>query len=168
MASPAVDWPRLKGQRLQTISGARFMVVRVTDQFVTIRPESGTRNYALRIADELGPLVAAFATSGHLPKPAELARLSVRPILASYAWGVLRAVLVAGASSFTPQPVADADFAGLWQIIDLPDLGPGYFEPEAGTPRLQIVTPNRERLRGNFRLAVCRRNRDRGVAEQWC
>ena len=63
MISSAIDWPRPKGQTLQTISGAPFMVVRVTDQYVTVRPKNGTRNYALSIANELKPIVAAFATT---------------------------------------------------------------------------------------------------------
>lgn len=152
MNSIQINWPQIKGQTLQTISGAPFVVVRVTDKHVTVRPESGTRNYALAIASELEPTVAAFAATGQLPKPAELAHLGVRPILTSYAWGVLHAVLVQGIARSAPPAVADQDFAGVWRIIDMPDLGPGYFEPEAGEPWLRIGKPNRQLLRGDYRI----------------
>jgi hypothetical protein len=152
--SRVIDWPRLKGQTLQTISGTLFTVVRVTDKYVTVRPESGTHNYALLIVQELEPNVANFAATGQLPKPAELARLGVRSIMTSYAWGVLHAVLVQDMAQVVCLPIVDTDFAGVWRIIDLPALGPGYFEPEAGTPWLRIGEPNRGRLRGDYRIGL--------------
>jgi len=49
MPTVRVNWQQLKGHQLETITGAYFTVVRVTATNVTIRPQRGSRNYALSI-----------------------------------------------------------------------------------------------------------------------
>ena len=94
MPSVRTDWSALDGLTLQTATGATFNVVRVTAAYVTVRPQNGRHDYALSIARELEPAVAVFSEAKTLPIPADLRALGVRPILTSYAWGVLKAVVV--------------------------------------------------------------------------
>ena len=112
MPAVRVDWQQLKGRQLETTTGAYFAVVRVTDTYVTIRPQRGSRNYALSIPGELERGVAVYAGTPIFPKPAELGRIGIRPILASYAWGVLKAVLVDGIGLHAVPKIRLKDFAG--------------------------------------------------------
>jgi hypothetical protein len=86
-----VIWTDLLDRQLQTATGAKFTVVRVTATHVAVRPQRGRRDYALSISRELEPAVAVYAAR-NLPAPADLRHLGVRPVLTSYAWGILKAV----------------------------------------------------------------------------
>src|SRR5207245_2792248 len=108
---------------LETTTGAHFAVVRVTDTHVTVRPQRGARNYALSIPGELERGVAVYAGTPVFPTPAELGRIGIRPILASYAWGVLKAVLVDGIGLRAVPRIVLKDFAGAWAITEAPSLG---------------------------------------------
>jgi hypothetical protein len=94
-----VDWEQLRGRAFQTITGARFTVVRVTSKNVTIRPERGTRNYAISIQEELERVLDGYAVGGFFPSPTELLRSGVRAVPSSYAWAILHALLNEGAGA---------------------------------------------------------------------
>jgi len=140
MATVSVIWSELMGRQLQTATGALFKVVRVSATHVAVRPQRGTRDYALSISRELEPAVAVYA-AGNLPPPAQLAHLGIRPVLLSYAWGVLKAVVqdkigvravVRGARL--------KDFAGAWVITGMEEMGDDYWdgEPEESVIRLAV------------------------------
>ncbi len=154
MPTVRVNWPQLQGCQLETVTGARFRVVRVTKKHVTIRPERGTRTYALSIPDELERGVAVYARLPALPPPAELSHIGVRPILLSYAWGVLKAVLIDGLGARTVSESRPQDFAGVWQITDLLDLDESYVEEEDESPSLQLWAPTRGNIWGNYQMGL--------------
>lgn len=124
-----VTWSELAGRQLQTATGAPFKVVRVTATHVSIRPLSGRRDYALSISRELEPAVAVYAT-GNLPKPVDLRRIGVRPVLTSYAWGILKAVLLDRIGVRTVKRATIKDFVGIWDITDVPDMDTGDWQSE--------------------------------------
>ncbi len=139
MATIKVTWNELVGRQLQTATGAPFKVVRVSATHVAVRPQRGTRDYALSISRELEPAVAVYA-AGNLPAPADLRRLGVRPVLTSYAWGILKAVLQDRIGVRTVRRAKLKDFAGTWVITGMADMGDDYWdgEPEEPVIRLQI------------------------------
>ncbi len=53
MPTVRVNWQQLKDRQLKTATGAYFNVVRVSATHVIVRPQRGTRNYALSIPGEL-------------------------------------------------------------------------------------------------------------------
>jgi hypothetical protein len=135
-----VNWTDLVDRQLQTATGASFKVVRVSATHVAIRPKGGRRDYALSIPRELEPAVGVYAT-GNLPAPAELRRLGVRPVLTSYAWGILKAVVQ---DRIGVRAVARAklkDFVGVWVITDMGDTGEEYWADEPGEPHLRLEVP---------------------------
>src|SRR5262249_16269041 len=76
MGNIKVIWSELADHQLHTATGAPFKVIRVSARHVAVRPERGTRDYALSISQELEPAVAVYA-AGNLPTPAELAHLGI-------------------------------------------------------------------------------------------
>lgn len=114
MPTVRVNWRQLEGRQLETTTGAVFTVVRVTAEYVTIRPQRGSRNYALSIPGELERGVAVYAGTLGFPTPADLRYIGIRPILTSYAWGILKAVLVDGIELQVIRKAALKDFASLW------------------------------------------------------
>ena len=154
MPTGRVNWQELKGRQLETITGARFTVVRVSNKRVTIRPERGTRTYALSVPDELERGVAIYAGVPVLPPPAELSHIGVRPILLSYVWGVLKAVLVDGLGARTVGESRREDFEGSWQITGLPDMDESYVEEGEGAPGVQIWVPTRGNIWGSYQIGL--------------
>jgi hypothetical protein len=154
MPTVRVNWQELKGRQLETIWGARFTVVRVTNKHVTIRPERGRRTYTLSIPDELERGVAVYAGVPVLPPPAELSHIGVRPILLSYVWGVLKAVLVDGLGARTIGEIRREDFEGFWQITGLPDMDESYVEEGDGAPEVQIWAPTRGSMWGSYQIGL--------------
>ncbi len=67
-----MDWQQLQGRTFPTTTGARFTVVRVTGKSVTIRPERGTRAYAISTQSELERVLDDYAAGRFFPTPAEL------------------------------------------------------------------------------------------------
>jgi len=154
MLTVRVNWQQLKGRQLETTTGAYFTVVRVTATHVTIRPQRGSRNYALSIPDELEPGVAVYTGAPVFPTPAALRLIGVRPILTSYAWGVLKAVLVDGIGLQTIRKVALKDFAGLWHITEMPDTDEAYMKAGLGPPSMQIHAPVSKHLWGQYQIGL--------------
>ena len=136
--SVRIDWAVLDGLTLQTTTGAKFKVVRVTATYVTVRPEKGHRDYALSIARELEPAVAVFSEAKRLPIPSDLRLLGVRPILTSYAWGILKAVVVDRIGLRTVRRVTLRDFAGVWKITGMSEMGSEYWEDGESEPAMTI------------------------------
>jgi hypothetical protein len=148
-----VNWQQLKDQQLETVTGALFTVVRVTDRYVTIQPERGRRTYALSIAAELEPGVAVYASRPRLlPPPAQLVHLGVRPILLSYAWGILKAVVVDGMGARTVSEDSPQNFEGFWTITNLPDQEKHYITDSEETPELQIWVQTHEGILGHYQI----------------
>src|SRR6266508_4602917 len=94
MASQQLDWARLVGRTFLTSQGARFTVVKVTANSVTIRPERASRTYSISIPKDLERVLAEFADGSFFPTPRNLIKIGVRSERSSYVWGILRAVLV--------------------------------------------------------------------------
>ena len=141
-----VIWTDLVDRLLQTATGAQFKVVRVTDTHVSIRPLNGRRDYALSISRELEPAVAVYS-AGNLPAPADLRRLGVRPVLTSYAWGILKAVVQDRIGVRTVRRAKLKDFTGTWFITDMDDMGEDYWAGEPDAPLIRLEVP-----RGGMRL----------------
>jgi hypothetical protein len=154
MPTVRVNWQQLKGRQLETTTGAYFAVVRVTATHVTIRPQRGSRNYALSIPSELERGVAVYAGAPVFPTPAAMRLIGVRPILTSYAWGVLKAVLVDGIGLQVIQKVALKDFAGLWHITEIPDMDEAYLKEGLGPPSMQIHAPVSKHLWGQYQIGL--------------
>jgi hypothetical protein len=154
MPTVRVNWQQLKGCQLETTTGAYFTVVRVTATHVTIRPQRGSRNYALSIPGELERGVAVYAGAPVFPTPAAMRLIGVRPILTSYAWGVLKAVLVDGIGLQTIRKVALKDFAGLWHFTEMPDLDEAYLKAGLGPPSMQLHAPASKRLWGQYQIGL--------------
>ena len=152
MPTVCVNWQQLKGRQLETTTGAYFTVVRVTATHVTIRPRRGSRNYALSISGELERSVAVYAGAPVFLTPAELRLIGVRPILTSYAWGILKAVLVDGIDLQAIQKVALKDFAGLWHLTEMPDMDEDYLKAGLGPPSLQLHAPASKHLWGQYQI----------------
>lgn len=134
-----VVWTDLVNCHLQTTTGAPFKVVRVSATHVAVRPQGGQRDYALSISRELEPAVAVFA-AGNLPPPADLRHLGVRPVLTSYAWGILKAVVQDRIGVRTVRRAKLKDFAGTWVITGMEEMADDYWEDEPEEPviRLQV------------------------------
>jgi len=134
-----VLWTELLGRQLHTATGAVFKVVRVSATHVAVRPQRGTPDYALSISQELEPAVAVYAT-GNLPPPAELAHLGIRPVLLSYAWGILKAVVQDKIGVRAVRRSKPRDFAGDWFITSMEEMGDDYWadEGEDAFIRLQV------------------------------
>lgn len=154
MPTVRVNWQQLKGRQLETTTGAYFTVVRVTATHVTIRPQRGSRNYALSIPGELERGVAVYAGAPVFPAPVELRLIGVRPVLTSYAWGVLKAVLVDGIGLQTIRKIGLKDFAGLWHFTEMPDLGEAYLKAGLGPPSMQLHAPASKRLWGQYQIGL--------------
>lgn len=135
-----VIWTDLVDRLLQTATGAQFKVVRVTNTHVSIRPLNGRRDYALSISRELEPAVAVYS-AGNLPAPADLRRLGVRPVLTSYAWGILKAVVQDRIGVRTVRRAKLNDFTGIWFITGMEDLGDDYWEDEPEAPFIRLEVP---------------------------
>jgi hypothetical protein len=134
-----VLWIELLGRQLRTATGAPFKVVRVSTTHVAVRPQRGTRDYALSISKELEPAVAVYV-AGNLPAPAELAHLGIRPVLLSYAWGILKAVVQDKIGVRAVRRAKPRDFAGTWFITSMEEMGDDYWaaEDEEAVIRLQV------------------------------
>ena len=149
-----VNWTDLIDRQLQTATGAPFTVVRVSATHVAIRPKGGRRDYALSIPRELEPAVGVYA-AGNLPAPGELRRLGVRPVLTSYAWGILKAVVQ---DRIGVRAVARAklkDFVGTWVITDMADMGDEYWADQQGEPYMRLEVPRGEAgLWGEFEIGL--------------
>lgn len=154
MATVRVIWTDLVGRQLQTTTGAPFKVVRVSATHVAVRPQRGTRDYALSISQELEPAVAIYA-AGNLPPPAELAHLGIRPVLLSYAWGILKAVVQDRIGVRAVRRANLKDFAGTWVITGMDEMGDDYWdgEPEKSIIRLQ-VSRGEQGLWGEFVIGL--------------
>jgi hypothetical protein len=139
MATGGVIWAELAGRELQTVTGARFKVVRVSATRIAVRPQRGTHDYAVSIRRELEPAVAAFA-AGNLPTPGDLRHLGVRPILTSYAWGILKAVVQDRVGVRNVKHAKLKVFADAWVITGMAEMGDEYWddEPEEPVIRLQV------------------------------
>ena len=126
MADKSVDWTQLVGRSLQTTTGARFTVVRVTARAVTVRPEKGSRDYPLSIPNELERAVAAYKKGHFFPSPADLQGAGFSAILSSYAWAVLRAMLIAEPQENSGRiAFQEKDLVGYWRITTL-EIGDFY------------------------------------------
>jgi hypothetical protein len=154
MPTVRVNWQQLKGRQLETTTGTGFTVVRVTATHVTIQPQRGSRNYALSIPGELERGVAVYAGAAVFPTPAALRLIGVRPILTSYAWGVLKAVLVDGIGLQTIRRVALKDIAGLWLITEMPDMDEAYLKEGLGPPSMQLHAPASKHLWGQYQIGL--------------
>ncbi len=154
MPTVRVNWQQLKGRQLETTTGACFTVVRVTAAHLTIRPHRGSRHYALSIPGELERGVAVYAGTTVFPTPAELRLIGIRPILTSYAWGVLKAVLVDGIGLQALRRVTLKDFAGLWHFTELPDLDEAYLKAGLGPPSMQLHAPASKHLWGEYQIGL--------------
>jgi hypothetical protein len=140
MATITVNWAELTGRQLETTTGAPFKVVRVSATHVAVRPRGGQRDYALSISRELEPAVAVFA-AGNLPAPADLRRLGVRPVLTSYAWGILKAVVQDRIGVRAVRRAKLKDFTGTWFITDMDDMGEDYWADEPEAPFVRLAVP---------------------------
>ncbi len=143
MATVHVTWTELLGCQLQTATGAPFTVVRVSATHVAIRPKGGRRDYALSIPREIEPAVGVYA-AGNLPAPGDLRRLGVRPVLTSYAWGILKAVVQDRIGVRAVVRAKLKDFVGTWVITDIADMGHAYWADEPGEPTLRLEVPRGE------------------------
>ena len=148
-----VDWQQLRGRTFQTITGARFTVVRVTSKNVTIRPERGTRNYAISIQDELERVLDGYAVGGFFPSPTELLRSGVRAVPSSYAWGILHTMLNEGPEAKSITARAE-DFAGRWRITELSELDEGYFAESHEAPFIQLRLSKQGRIHGEYHFGL--------------
>jgi hypothetical protein len=139
MAVLKVNWGELAGLQLRTATGAPFKVVRVSATHVAVRPQRGTRDYALSISQELEP-AAAVCAAGNLPSPSELRHLGVRAVYTSYAWGILKAIVQDRIGVRTVKRAKLKDFAGTWLITAMDDMAEDYWadEPEAPFIRLEV------------------------------
>ncbi|MBI3979283.1 MAG: KTSC domain-containing protein [Chloroflexi bacterium] len=88
-----IDWPSLRGRSFRTIQGATFTVVNVTSGSVVVQPATSRRRYDISIAAELERILDAYRQGRFLPKPYDLVPAGVRHERASYAWGILHALL---------------------------------------------------------------------------
>jgi len=126
MADTLVDCMQLAGRSLQTTTGARFKVVRVTARAVTVRPEKGSRDYALSIPNELDRAVAAYRKGHFFPSPSDLQRAGFNQLLSSYSWAVLRAMLIGDAQEYSGRAAfQEKDLVGYWRITSL-EIGDDY------------------------------------------
>jgi hypothetical protein len=135
-----VNWTELAGRQLQTVNGAAFKVVRVSATHVAVRPQRGTHDYALSISQELEPAVAIYA-AGNLPPPAELAHLGIRPVLLSYAWGILKAVVQDKIGVRAVRRAKLKDFAGDWVITGMEQMGDDFWDDEAEEAVIRLLFP---------------------------
>ena len=154
MTTIRIDWQQLRGRQLATTTGAHFVVVRVTDAHVTIRPLRGSRNYALAIPGELERGVSLYAGSPIFPTPAELGRIGLRPILASYAWGVLKAVLVDGIGLPAVLKATLEDFVGQWTITEVPRLNDTHRVNGLEPPTLRLQVSASKQLTGQYQIGL--------------
>lgn len=148
-----IDWPGLLGRTFETIKGARFTVVRVTPRHVTIRPENGTRDYALSIPGELERVLYACATGELLPAPTELPCVGVRPVLTSYVWGILHAVMPEQMTEPESDPLPAKLIAGRWKLDELSEMGESYFDESDEEPYLE-VTLRDDHLGGHYSFGL--------------
>jgi hypothetical protein len=153
LARKSHDWQQLQGRTFQTTTGARFTVVRVTAKNVTIRPEQGTRNYAISIQNELERVLDDYATGRFLPSPAELLRNGVRAVPSSYAWGILHALLTERPEVRSIAARAQ-DFAGPWRIIELSELDEDYFGESDEPPFVRIQRAKHGQLLGEYHFGL--------------
>ena len=149
-----IDWSSLLGRTFETIKGARFTVVRVTPRYVTIRPEKGLRDYALSIPNELERVRAACASGPFFPSPTELPRIGVRPVLASYVWGVMHAVMEEQAAAVQPAAVPPERIAGDWQIVEMAEFDERYFRMAEKRPFVKIESKHGTDLRGEYAFGL--------------
>jgi hypothetical protein len=159
-----LDWQQLRGRTFQTITGTRFTVVRVTSKNVTIRPERGTRNYAISIQDELERVLDGYAVGGFFPSPTELLRSGVRAVPSSYAWGILHTMLNEGPEAKSITARAE-DFAGRWRLTELSELDEDYFAESDEPPFIQIRAPKQGRIYGQYHFGLSNGNLDGEVRE---
>jgi len=149
-----VNWTDLVDRQLQTATGAPFTVVRVSATHVAIRPQGGRRDYALSIPRELEPAVGVYA-AGNLPAPGDLRRLGVRPVLTSYAWGILKAVVQDRIGVRAVVRAKLKDFVSTWVITDMADMGEEYWTDQPGEPHLRLEVPRGEAgLWGEYEIGL--------------
>jgi hypothetical protein len=150
MADKPVDWPLLVGRSLKTTTDARFTVVRVTARAVTVRPEKGSRDYALSIPNELDRAVAAYRNGRFFPSPADLQRAGFSAILSSYAWAVLRAMLIADPLENSRRlAFQEKDLVGYWRITSL-EIGDDYGADGDKPPFVSFDKVSYETLHGEY------------------
>jgi hypothetical protein len=152
MADRPIDWTRLADLSLLTTTGARFTVVRVTARAVTVRPEKGSREYALSIPNELERAVAAYRKGHFFPSPADLQRAGFGSILSSYTWAVLRAVLFAETQENRGQAAfQEKDLVGMWRITSL-EIDDDYLAEGDEPPSIVFDRMNYGSLSGRYRF----------------
>jgi len=135
-----VNWTDLVDRQLQTATGAPFTVVRVSATHIAVRPKGSRRDYALSIPRELEPAVGVYA-AGNLPAPAELRRLGVRPVLTSYAWGILKAVVQDRIGVRTVLRAKVKDFVGTWVVSGVEDMGDEDWRSESEVAFIRLEAP---------------------------
>ncbi len=153
-----IDWPQLQGHIFETAMGARFAVVKVTARNITIRPERGTRNYAISIQNELERVLDDYVAGRFFPSPTQLLGIGVRKVQTSYAWGILHELLQQGVAERGPVRVRKQDFPGRWQIVELSELGKDYFAESDEPPFIQMHTTKHERLYGEYHFGLSNGN----------
>jgi len=154
MATGGVIWAELAGRQLQTATGAPFKVVRVSATHIAVRPQRGTRDYAISIRRELEPAVSAY-TAGNLPAPGDLRHIGIRPILTSYAWGILKAVIQDRVGVHAVGRAKFKDFAGVWVITGMAEMGDEYWDDEPEEPIIRLgVSRYGQGLHGEYVIGL--------------
>ncbi len=137
----------------------------MTAKNVTIRPERGTRDYAISIEKELERVLDDYVTGRFLPAPTELLRIGVRAVQSSYAWGILHELLLS--EDTEPQaPVARVeDFAGRWHITELADLDEDYAAESDEPPFIELNVSHPGRVYGEYHWGLSDGNLEGEVRE---
>ena len=149
-----IDWNQLKGRGFRTITGTRFMVVKVTAKNLLIQPEGSRRNYDLSIHNELERGIEAYSAGRFFPAPSDLLTIGVRAVRTSYVWGVLRQVLIQDDLPIKVDATQAKNFIGDWQITELSDLDQSYIDESDELPYISIRTSAHEQVYGDYHFGL--------------